>query len=90
VVSGVEVKAVGVKTAEASIKLIQKPEGAKDKAIPPLHVVSDLAPKPEPIQMPPSFKDNLFGKVGTLFSFTASNPDSQQTRDIGSCILCTK
>jgi hypothetical protein len=82
VVSGVEVKAVGVKTAEASIKLIQKPEGAKDKAIPPLHVVSDLAPKPEPIQMPPSFKDNLFGKVGTLFSlFTASYLDSKQQQN---------
>lgn len=51
------------KTAEASanIKVIQKPESGKEKPA-PLHV-SELSSKPEPIQMPPSFKEPIFGKV---------------------------
>lgn len=51
------------KTAEASanIKVIQKPELKKEKPV-PLHVPV-LSSKPEPIQMPPSFKEPIFGKV---------------------------
>lgn len=50
------------KTAEASasMKVIQKPESTKEKSV---IRVADLGSKPEPIQMPPSFKDPIFGKV---------------------------
>ena len=48
-----------------SLKVIQKPDGVKDKPT-PLHMAPDLSTsaKPEPIQMPPSFKEPIFGKVG--------------------------
>lgn len=41
--------------AEASIKVIKTTECAQNQKV--------SSSKPEPIQMPPSFKDPIFGKV---------------------------